>query len=78
MTSITGFSYEQETTATMSDRDSSSTQTTQPEPTAEELQRKKEEEDKTVADAIRNLSEQQKAFLTQQGSSAKDKRAKGG
>jgi len=50
-------------------------QTTQPEPTAQELQRQKEE-DKKVADAIKNLSEQQKALLTEQGSSVNEKRGK--
>ena len=57
-------------------RESSSTQTTQPEPTSEELAKQKEEADKEVEDAIMALPEDTKTALEKAGSSAREKRGK--
>lgn len=59
-------------------RDSSSTQTTEPEATAEELARKQAEEDEKVKKDLANLSQETKDLLKAQASSAKSNRGREG
>jgi hypothetical protein len=59
-------------------RDSSSTQTTEPEGTAEEVAKKKEEEDEQVKRDLDNLPQETKDLMKARASSAKSNRQKEG